>query len=79
MKTPKILFIRGDVLLLSGERLTRVEEIEKDTAALQHIDREGLSYELELHTLSVEKNLGQSNEVLASFYSARSVHARLNR
>lgn len=73
----------GDVLLLEDGRMVRI--LEKDSG-IEHI-REGRvqfadywpeTY-LDIETLEVEANLGSSPEVVASFYSAWSIHKALNR
>jgi len=71
----------GDVLLLQDSRMARI--IEKDSG-IEHI-KEGIiqfadmleeTY-MDLEKLTVEENLGNSPQVVATFYSTWSVHARL--
>jgi hypothetical protein len=74
----------GDVILLTDGRLTRVvSPLHKGTTfedyfMLQFIDANGEHLQLDDNTLDIERNLGQSEGVLSSFYTARSIHIRLN-
>lgn len=85
MKKKSLSFEKGDILLLDNGRVVRIEDIGSltgsvdDQLMLQYIDRDGMSYEFDPYALDIERNLGQSEAVLSSFYSARSVHLRLNR
>lgn len=71
----------GDVILLSDGRIFAVVDVanfNKPTMCVQFIDRNECSY-VDPDNFDIEKNLGQSNEVLAYFHSMRGVHLRLNR
>lgn len=84
MKQKSPSFEKGDILLLDNGRIVRLEDVGAmdyytTPLILQYIDRDGATYEFSPESLDIEKNLGQSEAVLASFYSMRSVHLRLNR
>lgn len=74
----------GDVILLTDGRLARIaKDIIKyrnstEYVLLQFIDKSGEHYQEDDGTLDIERNLGQTDEVLASFYTARGIHLRLN-
>jgi len=71
----------GDILLLSDGRMGRITEhcaLAYATAAIQFIDEMGPRI-VTLDLLDIEQNLGQTPSVLAAFYSAMSVHLRINR
>jgi hypothetical protein len=74
----------GDVILLTDGRLARVaSEIKKyhsgaDYFMLQFMDKSGEHFQEDDGTIDIERNLGQSEDTLASFYTARSIHMRLN-
>lgn len=70
----------GDVLLYLGD-LLRVDSLPAAThsmAMIEHIENEGVSY-FEIKEPNIQLNLGQSSEVLATFYATRRIHSRLNR
>lgn len=77
MKEPDIC--DGDVLLLMDGRMLRVMEMRKDGLnAVQFLDRDEESY-IAFDKIHIEGNLGQNDYVIASFYTSRSIHLRLNR
>ena len=72
----------GDVLLLEDSRMLRI--IQKDAGIehivggiVQYVDKNEESY-TNLDKLVVQENLGNSPEVVATFYTAWGVHVRLN-
>jgi hypothetical protein len=73
----------GDVLLLSNGRLARMaSEIKLDPSGnyfmLQFVHERGETFQDDDGTLDIERNLGQTDEVLTTFYAARGIHERLN-
>lgn len=69
----------GTVLLLMDGRMLRIVEKRKDgLSAVQFLDRDEESF-IELNKLHIERDLGQDDQVVASFYTSRSIHLRLNR
>lgn len=70
----------GDILLLLDGRMLRIEDVKSPggLAAVLYIDRDEESY-TDLDKLHIEANLGQSTNVLATFYTTRGIHLRLNR
>lgn len=74
----------GDVILLSDGRLARVtSELKKFSSGmeyfmLQFIDMSGEAMQEDDGTLDIERNLGQSEEILSNFYTTRSIHMALD-
>lgn len=74
----------GDVLLLGDGRLTRVVSEMKffpsgiGYVMFQFMDQPGETMQDDDRTLDIERNLGQSEQILISFYTARSIHLRMN-
>jgi hypothetical protein len=72
----------GDVILLTDGRLARVTSPMQGSIdfyfMMQFIDTNGETMQLDDGTLDIDRNLGQSEEILANFYAARSIHLRLN-
>jgi hypothetical protein len=79
MKKTKSTHKVGDILLMSHERLARIQEMDKKIVVLQYVNGIGTAYELRSLLLEVERNLGQSEQVLASFYVGRYIHCMMNR
>ena len=74
----------GDVLLLTDGRIGRVSgDLKKYHSGklyfmIQFMDQNGETFQEDDGTLEVERNLGQSDDILANFYMTRSIHMRLN-
>ena len=72
----------GDVLLLTDGRLARITSSGLGSMEtyfmMQFIDTNGETMQLDDGTLHIEQNLGQTKEILAAFYAARSIHIRLS-
>lgn len=74
---------KGDILLLSNGRLARIisdvsDSYVKGLMEIQFLDRDEPSF-MDPEDLDVEENLGSGSATLCQFYTARSIHLRLNR
>ncbi len=82
MKKSNIEYKAGDVLLLLDGDMIRIIETEnshfRNSYTLIYI-HDYITWHMHISMLKVEKNLGQSSEVLAAFYATRSLHMRLNK
>ena len=70
--------LNGDVLLLRDGSLAMALYFDKKKYAIQYIDRNDPSF-IPTDALRAELNLGQTDSVIVSFLSARSLHLRLNK
>lgn len=72
---------KGEVILLLDGRMLRIQEKlvvgSEELAVVLFVDAYDEGY-FNISEIYDGKNLGQSAPVLASFYSARSIHSRLN-
>lgn len=68
----------GDIILLLDGRMLEVLSSELNGDIVQFVDRDESSM-IDLSTVHIEVNLKRSDLALMSFYSARSVHLRLNK
>lgn len=80
MKKSSNVLKENDVLLFADGRMCqfRMKWPNLDLVYVQFVDRDEET-NFEPHYLEGARNLGQSNEVLATFHASHSVHKRLNR